>query len=411
MVTSMHTLISKLKVYFEKQPNQWKKIMTTLNELSSEEGVSMATIKQRFLPLLKGNPLLIDWFMQLFPTERPADPRDDEFEEVQTKKNELPFEEIPASLILAETGDSSSAGCAIKYSQGRIQYGNRYILPADLSFLATSYELKEKVSKSVGERSSSRRGKRANRQQQEEPQEVLEGPQVLTVESPNRHPMGCVHALGPAWDFQRDDTVEEGGSSNSSSANNNNNNNSSTITAKELIEPLCDAATLRAHMNRLNPALGADANNTNTTTTDDAKVSPKKAVVEWKTKPINKRKTIAVVSPKKGSNSRTMGSEANKTTEGSSRSKRLSTRTTTEEKKKEAEKVEPKEECPSDQEGSESQEWTREEDKILLEAINGQEDKTEDQILDDLVLAIPGRWRTEINTRFQFLINVLKKFS
>lgn len=160
-------------------------------------------------------------------------------------------------------------------------------------------------------------------------------------------------------------------------------------------------------MNRLNPALGADANNT--TTVDDAKVSPKKAAVEWKTKPINKRKTttMAAVSPKKGSTSRSLGSVA----EGTSRSKRLSTRTTTEEKRREAEKVEAKEECPSDQEGSESQEWTREEDKILLEAINGQEDKTEDQILDDLVLAIPGRWRTEINTRFQFLINVLKKFS
>lgn len=79
------------------------------------------------------------------------------------------------------------------------------------------------------------------------------------------------------------------------------------------------------------------------------------------------------------------------------------------ESKPELEVVMPKQEVVEEE--AKPKEWTREEDKILLEAINGQEDKTEDQIMEELMQAIPGRIRDDIYTRFQFLINVLKKFS
>lgn len=411
MVTSMTTLVTKLKIYFEKQPNQWKKIMNTLNELSTEDGVSMATIKQRFLPLLKGNPLLIDWFMQLFPTERAPEPRDDEFEELQTK-NELPFEEIPASLILAEQSDSTPA-CGIRYMQGRIQYGNRYILPADLSFLATSYELEvDKPQKSVSARKSKRGA--INRQDpvEEEVNDDAAAVEVIHMESPTKqpqqHPVGCIHAISPAWDFKADDGEEQGGSS---SANN--------FVREEL---LCDAATLRAHKNRLNPSLGTDANATGGTN-DEAKTSPKKTT-EWKTTSISTRggtrraaATIpsAPVSPKKATNVTGGSPKKNAATEGSRRK-----RSANNQNKSGTASVEEKKQATSQQEqpviektetaaveSASAQEWTREEDKILLEAINGQEDKTEEQILNELVAAIPGRLRGEINTRFRFLINII----
>lgn len=395
MVTSMATLVGKLKVYFEKQPSQWKKIMGALNELSAEEGVSMATIKQRFLPLLKGNPLLIDWFLQLFPTERAPEARDDELEELVQTKNELPYEEIPASQILAETGDLGG-GCAIKYMQGRIQYGNRYILPADLSFLATSYRLaengavvlvgeKKRAEKVVGNRKG--KGRAASSNKQEEEVEVEEVVAVGNGRSQSKQPVGCVHGVGPAWDFRLEETEEPSGKEE---------------------EPLCDAVTLRAHMNRLNPASGAEGS-----AADEGKTSPKKGG-DWKTTSAmtgrGGRKAAASAaagSPKKAGGS---SSPPKKATEGPKRKRPATTgkATTAAEKQKEKERA--------TEEGGKKEpavvvEWTREEDKILLEAINGQEDKTEEQILDEVVAAIPGRIREDINTRFQFLINVLKKFS
>lgn len=438
VVTSMHTLVTKLKVYFAKQPNQWKKILNTLNELSTEQGVSMATIKQRFLPLLKGNPLLIDWFVQLFPTERAPEPRDDEFEEVQTK-NELPFEEIPASLILAESGDSTSA-CAIKYMQGRIQYGNRYILPADLSFLATSYELKERVPKSVGERSSMRRGgKRGAVAVTEEAtgggartEVAVDQEETTEVESPSKHPVGCVHAVGPAWDLRGSDETDDTGGAGMGQGGSGSGSNP---LAKDNYQ-LCDAATLRAHMNRLNPALGAtDGSGQGGAGVDEGGKggSPKKqAAMEWKTQPIlmKSRRASAAVSPKKaigGSMSSSMSSSnalasvlegsPKKPTEGMNKRKRQASSSSSrpvvegEEEKKATTQLNQETKGGETESGEKECEWTREEDKILLEAINGQEDKTEEQILDELEVAIPGRLRAEINTRFQFLINILKKFS
>lgn len=378
MVTNMTTLVAKLKIHFEKQPNQWKKIMSTLNELATEEGVTMATIKQRFLPLLKGNPLLVDWFMQLFPTEAPSEPRDDEFEELQTK-NEQPFEEIPASQIMADAGDSS-AGCAIKYMQGRIQYGNRYILPADLSFLATSYQLDGEKDKQRSRKSKKTVTGKPNREQ------IPESPkEQLATSSP---PVGCVHAMGPAWEFN--DGEEQ----------------LNQTAVKE--EPLCDAVTLRMHMNRLNPVIGADGHSGTVGGNEELKGSPKKAT-EWKTMSINTRrkrnvspKKTAVGSPKKGSETPTARKKRQTNVSapkpdhpGNSVSAGSGDKPQTDKGK------------PSPEDGD----WTRDEDKLILEAISYQEDKTEEQVLDELTEAIPVRTRSEISSRFQFLINILKKFS
>lgn len=360
VLANMQTLIAKLRIYFEKQPNQWKKILNVLNELDAEQGVSMATIKQRFLPLLKGNPLLIDWFMQLFPTERPPEAaQESEFEEMQTK-NDVPSEVIQGSLIQADTPDASTPSCPIKYLQGKIQYGNRYILPADLSFLATSYELTGKTPRTAVvpvEKPAAKKGKRGAGKKQDEEKAV----------SPVK-PVGCIHAvaLSPMW--EENENTPGTSSANTSGA------------ARE--EPLCDAATLRAHMIRLNPPVDGGNNST-------PDVSPKKSH-DWKTVPINSRRTTKPMSPKK--------SNAGSPKKGAAETKR---------KRQAASSVSvavPEGESPS-------VEWTRDEDKIILEAVNGQKDTAEGEIIDQLCAVIPGRIRAEISTRFQFIINVLKQFA
>lgn len=369
VLANMQTLIAKLRIYFDKQPNQWKKIMNVLNELDAEQGVSMATIKQRFLPLLKGNPLLIDWFMQLFPTERPPEPQESEFEEMQTK-NDVPFEVIPGSLIQADSPDLPS--CAIKYLQGKIQYGNRYILPADLSFLATSYELTGKAPRTVVpvEKPAPKKAKRGAGKKQDEEKAA----------SPTK-PVGCIHAVAVSPMWEENENISGTCSANNSGA------------SKE--EPLCDAVTLRAHMIRLNPPAAVDGGGAGSNSAAD--VSPKKTQ-DWKTVPINSRRTTKPMSPKKSSN-------AGSPKKGAAETKR---------KRQAASSVSVKVEATHvvDVAGTpESIEWTREEDKIILEAVNGQKDTAEGEILDQLCAVISGRSREEISTRFQFIINVLKQFA
>lgn len=125
---------------------QIRKIYASLNDLAASSDVTMEAIKAKILPLLKGNPILADWFVALFPTEKPGEPTPSDYETVNVEKNQQSdditdnlesFEKIPASELFPDTENTS--GCGIKYLQGRIFYGNRILLPAKLSFLA--YEM------------------------------------------------------------------------------------------------------------------------------------------------------------------------------------------------------------------------------------------------------------------------------
>lgn len=60
-----------LGVYMGRQRKQMRLIYNLLNELAQEEDMTgMISIKQRFIAILRGNPLILQWFLQLFPTER-----------------------------------------------------------------------------------------------------------------------------------------------------------------------------------------------------------------------------------------------------------------------------------------------------------------------------------------------------
>jgi len=72
ILTNMNTFLTKLNIYFSKQPTQLKKIYSCINEISNGKEISIELIKSKIIPLLKGNRLLIDWFLQFFPSETPT---------------------------------------------------------------------------------------------------------------------------------------------------------------------------------------------------------------------------------------------------------------------------------------------------------------------------------------------------
>lgn len=71
IMKDLNRFMKKLLVYFKDQPTQMKKIIKSLTELSEKPDTTMEMIKTTILPLLKGNAALTDWFLQIFPSERP----------------------------------------------------------------------------------------------------------------------------------------------------------------------------------------------------------------------------------------------------------------------------------------------------------------------------------------------------
>lgn len=362
ILTNMQTFVGKLNTYFEKQPSQLRKIYALLNELSAsagtkDGGLTMAKIKQKFLPLLKGNQLLIDWFLQLFPNERASDPQDNEFEVLQVKKTEEGFEEIPPTDIQTDPFDSPA--CAIKYMQGRIYYGNRVILPADLSFLAVHDSEPDK-----GSSFSDHKG-------------------MIKPESTT-----CVHAIKSSWDQKVKDDNSDG--------------NGPEPASKDYCYKLCDNTALKMHSNRLNPSsLLSPMDSATSPTTDENQKSPKKSQSSSAGMSHSSGKSKSnSISPKRQSNS-SKGCYQSGTPKKSSSN-------LSESKRK------PKSESTifdssTDDSSQKSCCWTRDEDKLILEAINRHTD-SEQLMVQKLTSLLPERNRDEIRDRFKFLINVLKDF-
>lgn len=106
-----------------------------LRELSEEPDVTIERIRQRILPLLKSNQLLIEWFLQCIGPDKCENSKDEYETLVLRKGNESfdddQFECIPLSEIHPDPNDNP---CHIRYINGRLFYGSRFPLPAKLSF-------------------------------------------------------------------------------------------------------------------------------------------------------------------------------------------------------------------------------------------------------------------------------------
>lgn len=57
----------------KKQPSQVRKILDNLFHLSQTENITPLDVHTVMLPLLKSNPILVDCFFQLIPTEHPPE--------------------------------------------------------------------------------------------------------------------------------------------------------------------------------------------------------------------------------------------------------------------------------------------------------------------------------------------------
>ncbi|XP_031624264.1 uncharacterized protein LOC116341381 isoform X2 [Contarinia nasturtii] len=127
--------LNKLNIFYQKQPAQIRKILTCLKELSEDPDVTFDRLRSRVLPLLKGNQLLIDWFLQCVSPDK-CDNTKDEYETLILRKgnesfDDDQFEYIPQSEIVPDPNDNP---CHIRYMNGRLFYGSRFPLPAKLSF-------------------------------------------------------------------------------------------------------------------------------------------------------------------------------------------------------------------------------------------------------------------------------------
>lgn len=71
MLNNMSLFLRKLEIHFKEQPAQLRKIYRSLTDLCACMNVSMDKVKNTILPLLRGNSLLTDWFLQIFPCEPP----------------------------------------------------------------------------------------------------------------------------------------------------------------------------------------------------------------------------------------------------------------------------------------------------------------------------------------------------
>ncbi|KFB38133.1 AGAP004473-PA-like protein [Anopheles sinensis] len=126
ILTNMNDFLEKLNIFFAKQPSQIKKVHACLNELSNEPNVTIEQVKLKVLPLLKGSTLLTEWFLQLFPTERPPESPLCDYENVTLKKRSTRSPPIPVWY--------TNRYRTLRRSQkGRIYQGT---LPARLTFLA-----------------------------------------------------------------------------------------------------------------------------------------------------------------------------------------------------------------------------------------------------------------------------------
>ncbi|XP_063919248.1 uncharacterized protein LOC135134483 isoform X2 [Zophobas morio] len=165
LIKDMDRFIKKLHVYFKDQPSQLKKIIKCITDLSENPDITMDIIKTTVIPLFKGNAALTDWFLQIFPCERPPKMLTSAPYEAIDISKELarqPGEDICETVTFPDTDDPYGGSncicpchnvenvqfksrshhckqCGLKFIQGKIyiQTG-KGLRPAVVSFLTNS---------------------------------------------------------------------------------------------------------------------------------------------------------------------------------------------------------------------------------------------------------------------------------
>ncbi|XP_022161524.1 uncharacterized protein LOC111027448 isoform X2 [Myzus persicae] len=139
-LTRIKEFIRKLQVCMKKQPTQVRKILDNLFHLSKSENITPLEVHTAMLPLLKSNPILVDCFFQLIPTEHPPESffSDDNWEDLdidQSINAGIDYEEIIPSdsedhtqlnichCMCHKPGDITHCrSCGLKFFKGRVYF-------------------------------------------------------------------------------------------------------------------------------------------------------------------------------------------------------------------------------------------------------------------------------------------------
>lgn len=72
-MANMTDFLIKAETAFSKQPQVLKTLMSHLNSFAEQPDLAEEDVKSAILPLLRGNPLLTDCFLQLLPDSKPPE--------------------------------------------------------------------------------------------------------------------------------------------------------------------------------------------------------------------------------------------------------------------------------------------------------------------------------------------------
>ncbi|XP_059487565.1 uncharacterized protein LOC132203667 [Neocloeon triangulifer] len=152
----------KAEVAFSKQPQVLKTILSHLAAFSEQTDAKEEDVKSVILPLLKGNPLLTDCFLQLMPDSKPPESSMTDFEElvyeegVEDEDESFEVINVPCDESKDLTGGDNCpcqchsgtddemlksranhcTSCGIRFINGKIYLvSNRQLKPATLTFL------------------------------------------------------------------------------------------------------------------------------------------------------------------------------------------------------------------------------------------------------------------------------------
>lgn len=175
IMSNMSLFLRKLELFFQDQPSQVRKIYRAITDLSTRNDVTMAQVKSSVLPLLKGNGLLTDWFLQIFPMEKPparlingaweticlSKDTDDTFEHLVLPEVDDPYggpncicncHSVEDDRFKARSQHCTP--CGTKFMQGRVflQTG-KGLRPAKITFEDTSVDHRARLSGSLKKRS------------------------------------------------------------------------------------------------------------------------------------------------------------------------------------------------------------------------------------------------------------------
>jgi hypothetical protein len=403
LLTNMTNLVEKLSYFFRKQPSTLKKMYACMNELSNEQDLTIEAVKIKILPLLKGNQLLIDWFMDLFDRPSENNMALDEYETLHLKKpaNESDtvddeYEEMQSQDFVDNSdGGNGFPMCGVRYVGGKIMYRCKTLLPAKISFLASDVTMDEKP--------------------------IRENEEV---------PL-CIHEIRKHIQFTDGKRSNEGTTAD----------DAARARKKKMSKKfkVCDSQTLRAHAIRLNSIHAQNGEKMSDvmhqlelSSRTNGMESPKKSFCP-------NPKKISGNSPKKILKSPSSSSSSDISTTNLSspsptkaldtkpqpsvqtavkkvRTIIISNKSEDDQQEQPVKKQKIAEISSSDSEKLdasiedddilEANAWTRDEDKTILEEIkSGHSVASKEELIDSLVVKLEKRDRSEISQRYEFLLN------